>query len=756
VAEYSLRSLSAEFFDAHVESAYRQWSTADTVRQARVALGIAAIGFPLFGINDLRLLGVSPEAAAWIGLRCAFSAWALWLLLRLRRPMPLQTLDRHLLAFALALDAQVVFSGASRPPDFAPMLMTNQTVLFAVILFWPLRFAPRVANAACFALAMVIVWRATGTITQALVGPLSVSVIFALVAGLPLVRYLERLRRQEFARVQSERVQMEELRAAKEAAEAADRAKTRFLAIVSHEVRTPMNGVLGVLQLMEGSRLDALQRRQVAIARDCAESLTGLLDTIIDYARLGTASETLVPVDFDPRQLLHGVVELLRPRADAQRTAMQVRVDERVPARLRADACKLRQVLVNLLNNAVKFTEHGRIHVALSLRTGEEGTSQSIELVVEDNGIGIPAGKLERIFEEFTQADDSIARRFGGAGLGLAVCRRLVQLLGGTISVTSTSGDGSRFRVAIPVAAASPAGAAAPSAPSVSRRLKVLVVDDDPINQIVACGLLAQLGHDATPAASGAAGVAEIEQASFDAVLMDLHMPTTDGFEAARRIRALADPGRAAVPIMALSADVLLTQDARFTECGLSRLLPKPLRRDALRSALATIDAGAAPAPTRPEKTWSTDASIDLVHLSEQVEALGAPAVGKLLRMFRRVGRQLLGELEAAVLNDKPHRAADLVHRLGSSASALGMARLCRVADRVERAARDGAPSQELIAQTTTLAIEFHHAFDALHDLAHDTRSARQRSGAAAHLRIEPISDADDRADRALPVTGGL
>jgi signal transduction histidine kinase len=291
------------------------------------------------------------------------------------------------------------------------------------------------------------------------------------------------------ARVQNEIAQMEELRAAKEVAEAADRAKTRFLGIVSHEVRTPKNGVLGVLQLMEGSCLDALQRRQVAIARNCAESLTGLLDTIIDYARLGSASETPVQVDFDPRQLLYGVVELLRPRAAAQQTVIRTMVDERVPARLNADAHKLRQVLVNLLSNAVKFTEHGRIRVALSLQTSEESPRQSIELVIEDNGIGIPAEKQERIFEEFTQADDSIARRFGGAGLGLAVCRRLVQLLGGTISVVSAAGDGSRFCVTIPVVQAGSAGPATP-APAVSRRLKVLVVDDDSINQIVACGLL--------------------------------------------------------------------------------------------------------------------------------------------------------------------------------------------------------------------------------------------------------------------------
>ncbi|WP_232453762.1 ATP-binding protein [Burkholderia ubonensis] len=470
-----------------------------------------------------------------------------------------------------------------------------------------------------------------------------------------------------------------------------------------------------------------MQRRQVAIARECAENLTGLLDMIIDYARLGTSVETAMATDFDPRQWVQSVVELIRPRAAAQRTAVQVRIDDSVPAALHADAGKLRQVLINLLSNAVKFTEQGCIGVTLALRASEEG-GPLLDLVVEDNGIGIPADKLGKIFDEFTQADDSIARRFGGAGLGLAVSKRLVHLLGGTIVATSEAAVGSRFCVTIPVAPAI-AVATAVSASPASTRLKVLVVDDDPINQIVACGLLAQLGHDAAPAASGSAAIAELEREDFDAVFMDLHMPLMDGFEAARRIRSLAARDRATVPIVALTADVMLVQDSRFTELCLSDVLPKPLRRDALRRVLAAIDATAVP-PMRkdPERTWSTDVSIDLMHLNEQVAALGVRGVARLVHLFRQIGSHLLDELETALARGDPYRVQQVAHRFGSSASALGFVRLYRLTDRVEQVAKR-VDSPAMLEQVTPLvielAIEFQRGFDALRELVHETRRAR-------------------------------
>ena len=718
------RGVIPEFAQADIEQDFRQWSLPDTVRQARAALWVAVFALPLFVINDIRLLGIGPAAAAQIALRAGLVGWSAMLLVRLRHPVDPGALQWHLLVWCVALDIQVVVSATSRPPDFTPMLMTNQTVLFALVVFCPMRFVVRAVNGAALAVALVLVLRITGTITSALVVPFSVSTTFALVAGLPLVRELERLRREEFARTLREQARMEQLRQAREAAEAADCAKTRFLAMVSHEIRTPMNGVLGVLQLLEGSRLDALQCRQVAIARDCAESLTGLLDALIDYARLGSAIEAPVAVDFDPRQWVGSAVDLMRPRATARRTVIRTQIGEDVPAVLHADVGKLQQVLINLLNNAVKFTEQGRIDVRLAQRFGEGG-ERRLELEVEDSGIGIAHAKLEGIFDEFVQADDSIARRFGGAGLGLAVCKRLVHLLGGSIVATSEMEMGSCFRVTIPVDVASAIATAEPVSPSM-RRLRVLVVDDDPINQIVACGLLAQAGHDAMPVDNGEAACAEIAREHFDVVFMDLHMPVMDGFESARRIRALSAPGQNAMPIVALTADLLQARSAGFADL-FSDVLAKPIRRDALRRVLATIGAERALSSRQPDGTWSTDALVDLVHLSEHIDALGAEAVARLVHRFRLAGRRELGDLREAAASGNATRIAELAHRFASSASALGLPRLRRFAERVEYSTRQGS-LPDVAASIATLGMEFDRTFDGLRELAREARAARRRA----------------------------
>lgn len=720
----ALRGVIPEFVDAEAEHSFRRWNVPDTVRQARVVLWIAVFASALFVINDIRLLGVGQALAVQISLRCVLVGWAVMILARLRRSIDAHVLHRHLLAWALAVDIQTILSATSRPTNFTPMLMTNQTVLFALLVFWPLRFVPRTVNGACFAVALVGVLWATGTITSSLVVPLSICVSFALLAGVPLVHHVEWLRREEFARIRREKTQMEELREAKEAAEAADRAKTRFLAIVSHEVRTPMNGVLGVLQLMEGTRLDAIQRRQIAIARDCAEALTELLDSVIDYARLGAAFEAPTPSDFDPRQLVDGVAELMRPRALTRHTTIDVSIGDDVPEALHADVGRLRQVLVNLLSNAAKFTEGGRISVSVSTRASLAG-ALLLTVAVEDTGIGIPSNMLGRIFEEFTQADESIARRFGGTGLGLAVCRRVVSMLGGKIAVASEPGVGSRFEVAIPVVAARASPPLSVPSATAPRRLKLLVVDDDPINQIVACGLLAQAGHDATPVSSGEAAVAEAARERFDAVFMDLHMPLMDGFEAARRIRALTttEPSQGLTPIVALTADLLLPQRPGFAEL-FSGVLAKPIRRAALRRVLVSISTASAAQPSRPDKTWLTDAAVDLMHMSEHVDALGVSTVGRLVHQFRLTGRHLLSDLTGAALRGDALRTKELAHRLASSASALGLVRFGRLAECVEQAAHR-EQSAEFAALATSLVIEFERAFDALREVAREAKAAK-------------------------------
>ncbi|ATF35141.1 MULTISPECIES: ATP-binding protein [Burkholderia] len=587
-----------------------------------------------------------------------------------------------------------------------------------------LRFLPSAINAACVVAGLSVILRWRCAAASPLLCPLSITMGFALAVGLQQVWRTERMRRQEFARMRRDARLCEELRRAKEAAEAADRAKTSLLAMVSHEVRIPMNGVLGVLQLLEGSRLDAIQRRQVSIARDCAEHLVGLLDGVADYVRGGAALDAPAPIDFDPRHLIEGVVELMRTHASARQTAIDVFVDHRVPPALHADAGRLRQVLMNLLSNAVKFTERGRVGVSLTMRGRVAGAWQ-LEIAVEDTGIGIPEHMLTRIFDEFVQADESIGRRFGGAGLGLAVCRRIVETLGGTIAVASEYGVGSRFRVVVPVAAAVAARPPAISALPSSRRLKLLVVDDDPVNLIVIGGLLTQAGHDATPVSSADAAVAEIARGRFDAVFVDLHMPLVDGIETARRIRVqnARSQGRPEMPIVVLTADLLRARHADVADAFMS-ILVKPVRRDALCRVLELV-AGAAE-PARPsDGIGSTDMAVDLACLSEHAEALGVAAVGWLVHQFRFAGRRSLRELGEAITEQNLHRVNELSHRLASSAAALGLLRLGALAERLKQAAARHPPS-DLSALLVALDIEFEHAFDALRDIAREARGARR------------------------------
>ncbi|AOK48435.1 hybrid sensor histidine kinase/response regulator [Burkholderia sp. MSMB617WGS] len=716
-----LRGVIPEFVDAETEQTFRRCRVSETVYQARAAIWVAVIAALSFALNDIRQAGFELESAIQFGLRFAAVVWSAWLLLRLRRPIEAPALHCLLLAWAIVIDLQAIAEGVASPSN----LLVMQTVLFGLVTFLPLRFVTSAINGACFAVGLIAILRWRCAAMSPLLYPMSIAMGFALATGLQQLWRVERMRRREFARVRSDAHQREALQRAKDAAEAADRAKTRLLAVVSHEVRVPMNGVLGSLQLLEGSRLDAIQHRQVTIARDCAEHLIGLLDSMIDYVRLGVVVEAPVSTDFDPRQLVQGAAELMHARALARQTTIDVVVSRDVPQALHADAGRLRQVLMNLLSNAVKFTERGRVGVSLAMR-GHAADELQLEIAVEDTGIGIPENMLARIFDDFAQADESIARRFGGAGLGLAVCRRVVGMLGGAITVASEHGAGSRFQVVVPVAAA--AAATPPDTPASppSRRLKLLVVDDDPINQIVIGGLLTQAGHDAMPVGSAEAALAQTAREHFDGVFVDLHMPFVDGIETARRIRAqdAREQARREMPIVVLTADLVGAHSAGAADVFTS-VLVKPIRRDALHRVLETVGGTAVARPRPSDKIWPTDAAVDLACLSEHADALGAAALGWLVHQFRHAGRRLLNELGEAVAQRDAYRINALSHRLTSSAAALGLARLGRLAERVKRAAaRDDA--SELAALVVALGIEFEHSFDALRKIAREARGARR------------------------------
>ena len=397
------------------------------------------------------------------------------------------------------------------------------------------------------------------------------------------------------------RRQADELEQARAAAEQASVAKSQFLAMTSHEIRTPMNGVLGAMELLAGTPLSAEQMRYVRLAHRSGTALLALIDDLLDLSRIEAGRLQLRGEGFDLHAVLAEAVELMR--IAAREKAIPVRLEQAadVPRWVRGDPLRLRQVLVNLLGNAVKFTDRGQVVLQASVR-GPDGAR--LCLAVRDTGIGIPAGQRAAIFEAFQQVDSSSTRRHGGSGLGLAIVHDIVRLMGGTVAVESEPAVGSVFTVEIPLetVAAPPDADDAPPAPPVDPSLHVLLAEDDPVNQIVVAGMLERLGCRVDTAVDGAAAVASATGRSYDIVFMDCHMPVMDGWEATRRIRGHeGDRGARRVAIVALTADALPSERDRCLAAGMDDFVTKPVSSARLADVIATWTGRA---PANPATQW--------------------------------------------------------------------------------------------------------------------------------------------------------
>lgn len=494
------------------------------------------------------------------------------------------------------------------------------------------------------------------------------------------------------------------LRDAKQAAEEASAAKSRFLAVISHELRTPMNGVLGLIQLVGNGRLDRAQERHLRMAQESGEALIGLLDQILDYVRLEREAP-LSTMEFELHDVAETAIALLRGAAKAKDLALTLRVDAKRPMPLAGDAARLRQVLVNLAGNAIKFTERGSVTVDLAVRPAATGGVE-LDLIVADTGIGIAPEMQARVFDEFVQADATIGRHAGGTGLGLAVCQKIVALMGGEISLASQVGHGSLFRVRLPFARGGGAVQAAVTATPPEERLSVLLVEDDPVNQRVAEGLLHASGHEVATVGRGEDALAAAAARDFDLIITDLHMPGMHGLEIIRRVRALADPARAGVPILVLTADVTEESRRSSIEAGADALLAKPVLRRTLDRALADLCGGivrrAGEQPSRRPADADATALIDHDYVEEQRAALGAAQFSAHAALFRRTSRATLGEIEDAMRRRDRREVERLAHRLCSSAGALGLVQLSSLARRIETGAADDRG--DAAAATTGLA----------------------------------------------------
>lgn len=484
------------------------------------------------------------------------------------------------------------------------------------------------------------------------------------------------------------RVMEQELRSARDRAEQAAAARSSFLANMSHEIRTPMNAIMGFTELLLDSPLQDSQRRHLNTVQSASRSLLGLLNDILDTAKLDRGAIELEALDFSLRELCEQVCAALRLSAERKGLNLQIDYGERAGDYFRGDPLRLQQVLTNLLGNAVKFTERGEVRLVIS------GAPGALRLAIRDTGIGIAADRLERIFDPFAQADASMSRRFGGTGLGTTISRQLVELMGGRITVESQVGRGSVFTVDLPL----PAGhsvqptAARHQAPNLPP-LRILVADDVAQNVELLELNLRRLGHQPHSVGDGQAAADAYASQAFDLVLMDVQMPGMDGLEATRRIRALErQRGARAVPIIALTASVLDRDRQNALDAGMNGFASKPLDLNGLFDEIARLLGATSAAHNAPAAATAPLATLDWT--------AGSRLWGGPLPMARAVVRFLdeqqasLRALEQAVAASDRTGLAALAHRLRGAAANLALPRLAGAIGALENAAEQGTADQ--------------------------------------------------------------
>ncbi len=510
----------------------------------------------------------------------------------------------------------------------------------------------------------------------------------------------------------------DDLREATHAADAANRTKSQFLANMSHELRTPFQGVTGMLQLLEQSHPTPAQQDLIRTARESADHLLALLNDVLDISAIEAGRIALEHDALNLHRLCRDVQQLMRGQAFARGLRLTLALAPDLPQWIDGDATRIKQILFNLISNAIKFTPSGEI--SLTARLGADGL---LVFTVADTGIGMDAATLKRLFRRFEMGDETLSRRFGGAGLGLEISRTLARMMGGDLVAASEPGKGSTFTfTAALLPCDAPANNTTDTMPATlaERSLNVLVADDHPINRKYLALVLTTMGHKCVMCEDGNQAIEQVSKGDFDIVLMDIHMPGRDGLQATEAIRAMDGP-RGKLPILVLTADVMPATRERAMALGVTACLLKPLQTPQLAEALRNAVAGthvesAAPsappeavqpmqpaqtaqaAAPQPDPSPADDAQPPL--MSDQFDSLRTglppPALQRLLDMFFRDDSSTVQELEAALGGADATRIEQAAHKLKGSARLLGFELVAATADEIQHAAArytDAAPA---------------------------------------------------------------